>query len=65
MKKIKPRQLIRVSLIIFAFFLLAIFGKNIFDLLMRANHVNREMVQFYQPRLNIGAIKSAAAILGH
>lgn len=63
MKKIKPKLVIKIIILILGGGLLAFTAQDLYHHLMRAEKVKEEFVQYYRPRLNIRLIKEAAEIL--
>lgn len=63
MKKIKPKLVIKIIILILGGGLLAFTAQDLYHYLMRAEKVKEEFVQYYRPRLNIRLIKEAAEIL--
>jgi len=63
MKKIKPKLVIKIVILILAGGLLAFTILDLYRYLVRAEKVSEEFVQFYRPQLNTDLIKKAAQIL--
>ena len=63
MKKIKPKLLIKILIVVLGGGLFIFSAQDIYRYWVRAERVNEEFVQFYRPQLDTVLIKQAAEVL--
>ena len=63
MRKIKPKFLVKLLILILGLGLLIFTAQDVYRLLVRTEKTNDEYVQFYRVQLNVALIKQAAKVV--